>query len=88
MKVGLALVTFIFTIIFATIAIQNNKIARKITTKEFGLDKMVQDKKGVDANESNTTKKGKSVPHITKAASNNNFGKKWDDDFKKEWDSF
>ncbi len=86
MKVGLALVTFIFTIIFATIAIQNNKIARKITTQEFGLDKV--NKKSADVNESNITKKRNSVPHATKAASSNTFGKKWDDDFKKEWDNF
>ncbi len=86
MKVGLALVTFIFTIIFATIAIQNNKIARKITTQEFGLDKV--NKKSADVNESNITKKANNA-HTTKTISKNNaFGKKWDDDFKKEWDNF
>lgn len=37
MKVSIGIAMFILTIIFATIAIENNKIAREIVVRNFGL---------------------------------------------------
>lgn len=37
MKVSIGIAMFILTIIFATIAMENNKIAREIVVRNFGL---------------------------------------------------
>ncbi|SFP02242.1 hypothetical protein [Hydrogenimonas thermophila] len=53
MKVGFfgGLLLLGLTIIFAMIALQNNKIAREIAIKNFGLDKQA-----IDLNDTNRTK--------------------------------
>ena len=55
MKFGLAIVTFVLTLIFSYVAIQNNKMAREITAREFGLKKI--DKKANDDNKSKKLQK-------------------------------
>jgi len=57
MKVGFfgGLLLLGLTIIFSMIAIQNNKIAREITIRNFGLDKS----KGQIANDTNDTNRTK-----------------------------
>jgi len=46
MRVGLfgSAILLILTLIFSYIAIQNNKLAREVTIKEFGLDKNLSSK--------------------------------------------
>jgi len=72
MKIGIGIITFLLTIIFATIAIQNNKIARKIVIQEFNLD------------QSQGVTKDKTIPKSKKEV----FGKKWNDSFAKKWNNF
>ncbi|WP_331775020.1 hypothetical protein [Sulfurospirillum sp. 1612] len=84
MKAGLGIITFILTILFSTIALQNNKIAREIVTREFHL----QPPTAVvnDNNESNETNSSKiRVKVIIKPQ---NIENNWDAKFDKDWKNF
>ena len=82
MKWSFGIVSVILTIIFSYMAIQNNKMAREITAREFGINQ--------------TTNKNVKVE--TKVAfdqewekSQNDFNGEWEKsrkDFKKKWSNF
>jgi len=79
---GFGIVMIIFTIIFATIALQNNKIARKIVVKEFNVHK-TKKTESKRANEVNCSKS--SVNEV------DNFDANWKKsrkEFAKQWNDF
>jgi len=83
MKVGFfgGIILLGLTIIFSMIAIQNNKLAREITIKNFGLDKAKHKR---DINETNQSKqKQKIIIKVQKS----NFDKEFEE-FDKKFDNF
>ena len=84
MRVGLfgGAILLILTLIFSYIAIQNNKLARQVAIKEFGLDK----------NNSLASKKENNQTNSKNAVQNaDNFNKQFSkklQEFDKEFNSF
>ena len=85
MKVGFfgGMILLGLTIIFSMIAIQNNKLAREITVKSFGLDKAKHKR---DTNETNQSKQKQKVI-IKVKMQKSNFDKEFEE-FDKKFDNF
>ncbi len=82
MKVGFfgGMILLGLTIVFSMIAIQNNKLARKITVKSFGLDKVKHKR------ETNQSKQKQKVI-IKVKVQKSNFDKEFEE-FDKKFDNF
>jgi len=83
MRVGLfgSAILLMLTIIFSYIAIQNNKLARQVAIKQFGLDKN---------NSSSISKENNQTQNITQTETDN-FDKQFSDklkEFDKKFNSF
>jgi len=80
MRVGLfgSIILLVLTLIFSFIAIQNNKLARQVAIKEFGLDKNISQKKA----DNNQTKNNQVEDNFNKQ-----FSKKFKE-FDKKFNSF
>ena len=83
MRVGLfgSAILLMLTIIFSYIAIQNNKLARQVAIKQFGLDKN---------NSSFISKENNQTQNITQTETDN-FDKQFSDklkEFDKKFNSF
>ena len=85
MKVGFfgGMILLGLTIVFSMIAIQNNKLAREITVKSFGLDKVKHKR---DTNETNQSKQKQKVI-IKVKMQKSNFDKEFEE-FDKKFDNF
>lgn len=83
MKVGFfgGMILLGLTIVFSMIAIQNNKLAREITVKSFGLNKVKHKK---DTNETNQSKQ-KVI--IKVKVQKSDFDKEFEE-FDKKFDNF
>jgi len=84
MRVGLfgSAILLILTLIFSYIAIQNNKLARQVAIKEFGLDK----NNSLASNKENNQTNSKNIVHNT-----DNFDKQFSkklQEFDKKFNSF
>jgi hypothetical protein len=66
MKWGFGIITAILTIVFSYIAIQNNKMAREITAREFGLKQTINQPKRVEIKDSFDQKWEKSQKEFQK----------------------
>jgi len=73
MKWSFGIVSVILTIIFSYMAIQNNKMAREITAREFGLKQIKNQPKEVKIKDSFDQDWKKSQKEFSKEW--NNFGK-------------
>ena len=89
MKVGLGIITLILTLVFSTIAINNNKLAVSIVEKSFGVKKD-QTNKHKEAKETKTKVNNVTKTKTAKNSGNSEdlFGKNWDKDFEKKWNNF
>lgn len=85
MKVGFfgGMILLGLTIVFSMIAIQNNKLAREITVKSFGLNKVKHKR---DTNETNQSKQKQKVI-IKVKVQKSDFDKEFEE-FDKKFDNF
>ena len=88
MKVGFfgGLILLGLTIVFSMIAIQNNKIAREITIKNFGLNQQARVKKE-DINDTNKTKTQASVTLKLQVQQKSDFDREFEE-FDKKFENF
>ena len=50
MKIGIGIAFFILTLIFANMALENNKLAREITMREFNVKPLIENEHGQKIN--------------------------------------
>ena len=72
MRVGLfgSIILLILTLIFSFIAIQNNKLARAVAIKEFGLEKNTSSKEDNQTNSKNIVQNVQNTDNFNKQFSN------------------
>lgn len=83
MKIGIGIAFFILTLIFANMALENNKLAREITMREFNVKPLIENEHGQKINElplgntSNGTVEAKEEKWKT-----------FEEDFNRQWKNF
>ena len=93
MKVGIGIAFFILTLIFANMALDNNKLTREITLREFDVKshndlKTSPEKYIIDVeNERNETKDSVEKPKSGISTKLNKW-KKFEEDFDRQWKNF
>lgn len=93
MKVGIGIAFFILTLIFANMALENNKLTREITMREFDIKpqneiKTSPEKYIVDVeNEKNETNNSVEKPKRDITVKLNKW-KKFEEDFDRQWKNF